>query len=116
MPEIPATTEALIANPALQNTAIITDGRFSGATRGPCIGRVSPEAIAGGPIAFVEDDDLISIDIPKRHPILNCLFHRQHQFPLDMTGLKHLVCLANVLLRQSSQIRGFRQGDVSGFN
>jgi dihydroxy-acid dehydratase len=66
MPEILATTEALVTNPALQNTAIITDGRFSGATRGPCIGHVSPEAVVGGPIALVEDDDMISIDIPKR--------------------------------------------------
>ena len=66
MPEILATTEALVTNPALQNTAIVTDGRFSGATRGPCIGHVSPEAIAGGPIALVEDNDMISIDIPER--------------------------------------------------
>jgi dihydroxy-acid dehydratase len=66
MPEILATTEALVTNPSLQNTAIITDGRFSGATRGPCIGHVSPEAVAGGPIALVEDGDMICIDIPKR--------------------------------------------------
>ena len=53
--------------------AIITDGRFSGATRGPCIGHVSPEAVAGGPIALVEDDDLLSIDIPGRN--LNIVGH-----------------------------------------
>jgi len=66
MPEILSTTEALVTNPALQHTAIITDGRFSGATRGPCIGHVSPEAVAGGPIALVADGDMISIDIPAR--------------------------------------------------
>ena len=66
MPEILSTTEALVTNPALQHTAIITDGRFSGATRGPCIGHVSPEAVAGGPIALVEDGDMILIDIPAR--------------------------------------------------
>ena len=66
MPEILSTTEALVTNPALQHTAIITDGRFSGATRGPCIGHVSPEAAAGGPIALVQDGDIISIDIPAR--------------------------------------------------
>ncbi len=66
MPEILATTEALATNPDLHNTAIVTDGRFSGATRGPCIGHVSPEAARGGPIALVEDGDLISIDIPNR--------------------------------------------------
>ena len=66
MPEILATTEALVTIPALSNTAIVTDGRFSGATRGPCIGHVSPEASRGGPIALIHDGDLISIDIPGR--------------------------------------------------
>jgi dihydroxy-acid dehydratase len=66
MPEILATTEALVTIPALSNTAIVTDGRFSGATRGPCIGHVSPEAARGGPIALVENGDLISIDVPGR--------------------------------------------------
>jgi dihydroxy-acid dehydratase len=66
MPEILATTEALMTNPSLAHAAIITDARFSGATRGPCIGHVCPEAVAGGPIALIEDDDLISIDIPGR--------------------------------------------------
>ena len=48
------------------SVAMVTDGRYSGATRGPCIGHVSPEAIEGGPIALVEEDDIISIDIPRR--------------------------------------------------
>ncbi|MBP2633638.1 MAG: dihydroxyacid dehydratase, partial [Firmicutes bacterium] len=46
--------------------ALLTDGRFSGATRGACIGHVSPEAMAGGPIAFVQEGDVIDIDIPNR--------------------------------------------------
>ncbi len=66
MPEILGTTEALVTNPDLHDTAIVTDGRFSGATRGPCIGHVSPEAARGGPISLVEDGDLILIDIPRR--------------------------------------------------
>lgn len=66
MPEIIATTEALVTIPSLRNTAIVTDARFSGATRGPCVGHVSPEAARGGPIALVEDGDLVLIDIPKR--------------------------------------------------
>ena len=81
MPEILATTEALVTNPKLQQTAIITDGRFSGATRGPCIGHVSPEAISGGPIALVEDDDLLSIDIPGRK--LNIVGHATRRMDLD---------------------------------
>ena len=50
----------------INKVALITDGRFSGGTRGPCIGHVSPEAQAGGPIAVVEDGDLIQIDMPRR--------------------------------------------------
>ena len=56
---------AVIAGMGLK-VALITDGRFSGATRGACIGHVSPEAMAGGPIAYVEDGDIIDIDIPAR--------------------------------------------------
>ncbi|TET28676.1 MAG: dihydroxy-acid dehydratase [Candidatus Bathyarchaeum sp.] len=49
-----------------ESVALITDGRFSGATRGPCIGHVSPEAAVGGPIGLLEDGDIIEIDVPKR--------------------------------------------------
>jgi len=48
------------------SVALVTDGRFSGATRGPCIGHVSPEAALGGPLALVQDQDWIEIDIPAR--------------------------------------------------
>jgi len=48
------------------SVAMVTDGRYSGATRGPCIGHVAPEAAAGGPIAAVRDGDIIDIDIPAR--------------------------------------------------
>ena len=48
-----------------ESVALITDGRFSGATRGASIGHVSPEAAAGGPIALVQEGDIISIDIPN---------------------------------------------------
>jgi dihydroxy-acid dehydratase len=50
----------------LHKTALITDGRFSGATAGPCVGHVTPEAFDGGPIAALEDGDRITIDIPNR--------------------------------------------------
>ena len=67
MPEMFYTGEAVCANPELASSiALITDGRFSGASRGPVIGHVSPEAAAGGPIAFVEDGDLIEIDVENR--------------------------------------------------
>jgi dihydroxy-acid dehydratase len=67
MPEMFYPTEAVASSPELYNTtALITDGRFSGASRGPCIGYVSPEAMEGGPIAIVHEGDLIEIDIPGR--------------------------------------------------
>ena len=50
---------------------MITDGRYSGATRGPCIGHVCPEAYVGGPIAAVREGDLIEIDIPNRRLVLH---------------------------------------------
>jgi len=56
---------ALLVGMGLGNSvAMVSDGRYSGATRGPCIGHVTPEAAEGGPIALVEDGDLIDIDVP----------------------------------------------------
>ncbi len=55
-----------ISGMEIKSVALITDGRFSGGTRGPCIGHVSPEAAENGPIAVVRDGDMILIDIPKR--------------------------------------------------
>lgn len=67
MPEMFYTTEAISSDPELgKSIALITDGRFSGASKGPAIGHVSPEAQSGGPIALVEEGDLILIDIPGR--------------------------------------------------
>jgi dihydroxy-acid dehydratase len=54
-----------------ETVAMITDGRYSGATRGPCIGHVCPEAYVGGPIAAVREGDLIEIDIPNRRLVLH---------------------------------------------
>lgn len=67
MPEMFYTTEAISSDPALSaSIALITDGRFSGASKGPAIGHVSPEAAEGGPIALIEEGDLIEVDIPRR--------------------------------------------------
>lgn len=67
MPEMFYTTEAIASNEILnRSVALITDGRFSGASKGPAIGHVSPEASAGGPIALLEEGDLIEISLEKR--------------------------------------------------
>ena len=75
MPEMFYTGEAICSDPALASSvALITDGRFSGASRGPVIGHVSPEAAAGGPIALVEEGDIIELDVEARR--------------LEITGVK----------------------------
>lgn len=66
MQEMLAPTAALAGRGLAESVALITDGRFSGATRGGAIGHVSPEAAVGGPIALVAPGDLIEIDIPRR--------------------------------------------------
>ena len=66
MREMLAVTAAIAGQGFGEKVALITDGRFSGATRGPMIGHVSPEAQEGGPIAAVKEGDLITIDLPKR--------------------------------------------------
>ncbi len=63
MREMLTPTSAICGMGLASSVALITDGRFSGASKGPCIGHVSPEAAAGGPIALVEEGDVIDIDI-----------------------------------------------------
>jgi len=66
MREMLAPTAAIMGMGLGDSVALITDGRFSGGTRGPCIGHISPEAAEGGPIALVEEGDRILLDIPNR--------------------------------------------------
>jgi dihydroxy-acid dehydratase len=67
MPEMYYATAIIAASKELTATcAVITDGRYSGAAKGPAVGHVTPEALDGGPIALVEDGDLIEIDVPQR--------------------------------------------------
>lgn len=66
MREMLSPTAAIAGMGLSESVALITDGRFSGGTRGPCIGHISPEAMEAGPIAIVKDGDKIKIDIPER--------------------------------------------------
>ncbi|MCL0097327.1 dihydroxy-acid dehydratase [Dehalococcoidia bacterium] len=66
MREMLGPTSAISGRGLADSVALITDGRFSGGTRGPCIGHIAPEAAEGGPIALVAEGDYISIDIPSR--------------------------------------------------
>jgi dihydroxy-acid dehydratase len=66
MREMLAPTASIVGMGLADSVALITDGRFSGGTKGPCIGHISPEASAGGPIGILKDGDTIIIDIPNR--------------------------------------------------
>lgn len=96
MPEMLMTTEAIVCDETLNGkVALVTDGRFSGATRGAAIGHVSPEAASGGPIAFIDDGDIISYDIENR--------------TLNMTGIHGVPCTpeeAAAELKKRSEERG----------
>lgn len=83
MPEMFYTTEAISSDPELSaSIALLTDGRFSGASKGPAIGHISPEAASGGPIALVEDGDLIEISVKNRS--LNIVGIANKRTPLDL--------------------------------
>ncbi|MEM2950439.1 MAG: dihydroxy-acid dehydratase [Nitrososphaeria archaeon] len=66
MREMLSPTSAIVGMGLSDSVALVTDGRFSGGTRGPCIGHVTPEAFDGGPIAVLQNGDIIEIDIKKR--------------------------------------------------
>src|SRR5262249_1655405 len=67
MPEMYFAAAILSSDPELSHTtAIVTDGRYSGAMRGPCIGHVAPEALDGGPVALIEEKDRIELNVPER--------------------------------------------------
>ena len=66
MREMHQITSIMVGMGLDEHCGLVTDGRFSGSTRGPCIGHISPEAVEGGPIALVQDGDPIEYDIPKR--------------------------------------------------
>ncbi len=102
MPEMFYTGEAICADPELAaSVALITDGRFSGASRGPVIGHVSPEAAAGGPIALVEEGDLISIDIAARK--------------LEMVGVAGVPCSPEEVDRVLAERRAAWPGFTSAY-
>jgi dihydroxy-acid dehydratase len=66
MREMLGVTAAVVGQGHEDDVALLTDGRFSGATRGPMVGHVAPEAYVGGPIAALEDGDTVTVDIPER--------------------------------------------------
>lgn len=111
MREMLTATAALVSMGYSETVALLTDGRFSGATRGPCIGHISPEAADGGPIAAVRDGDIIEIDID----------HRSLHLEVDEDTIKERLSLQSrhcpkvpggYLLRYSKSVSSAAQGAI----
>jgi dihydroxy-acid dehydratase len=111
MQEMLGPTSALAGRGLGDSVALLTDGRFSGATRGGAIGHISPEAAAGGPIALVEPGDLIEIDIPQRRLTLRVdevvLRQRRAAWPGRPSQIKH-----GFLARYASMVTSADQGAI----
>lgn len=86
MREMLSPTSAIVGMRLSDSVALITDGRFSGGTSGPCIGHISPEAAEGGPIAIIRNNDKIKIDIPNRR--LDLLISKE-EMAKRLKNLKH---------------------------
>jgi dihydroxy-acid dehydratase len=96
-----------------EKVALITDGRFSGATRGMCIGYVSPEAAVGGPIALIEDGDMIRIDAAQRSIDLLIDAAELERRRAAWTPRKRAVPLAGVLEKYANQVGSAHLGAVT---
>ncbi|HNX13941.1 MAG TPA: dihydroxy-acid dehydratase [Oscillospiraceae bacterium] len=95
MREMLSPTSAIVGMGLDKTVALITDGRFSGATRGAAIGHVSPEAAAGGPIAYVRENDIINIDIPR------------HTLSFEVSEVELETRKKNMQLKLSAELNGY---------
>ena len=108
MPEMLQVTAAIIGAGLGRDVALVTDGRFSGATRGLMVGHVCPEAAGGGPLAGLRDGDVIRIDVPARVLEVN----------VDLTARTRVVCghrpEPGVLAKYAATVRPASQGATTG--
>ena len=111
MREMLSPTSAIAGMGLDKDVALITDGRFSGATRGASIGHVSPEAVSGGPIAYVKDGDIISINIPEYKIELKVsdeeLARRREEMPI-----KRKTEITGYLKRYAAQVSSADKGAI----
>jgi len=113
MREMLSPTATIAGMDLSESVALVTDGRFSGATRGPCIGHVSPEAADGGPIAVLKNGDIIEIDVPKRK--LNVeLTDEELGNRLESWKPKQLKVRKGYLVRYSQLVQPAHMGSVLG--
>lgn len=112
MPEMLTPTSALAGAGLGDSVALITDGRFSGASRGASIGHAAPEAYDGGPLALVQDGDIISIDIPQRKLTLE--INEEEMARRKTAWQRPTRELAGVLRRYVALVSGAETGAVLG--
>jgi dihydroxy-acid dehydratase len=115
MREMLAPTSALAGMKLDKSVALITDGRFSGASRGASIGHVSPEAAEGGAIALIREGDIVDIDIPKHSVNVQVLDEELQERSKDHTPPAPRVS-KGWLARYSSQVSSASTGAVMRFN
>ena len=115
MQEMLAVTGAIMGAGLGDSTMLITDGRFSGATRGPSIGHVAPEAAVGGPIAFVENGDIVSMDADTKELILHIsdeeLSNRKKDWTASEINVKNAFLRKYAKLVSSASIGAVTSGD-----
>jgi dihydroxy-acid dehydratase len=113
MPEMLAPTSMIAGRGLGESVALLTDGRFSGATRGACVGHISPEAAEGGPIALVQEGDPVTVDIPAREVRLEVseeeLERRRRSWTPPPPKVKH-----GYLARYARQVSSAARGAVLG--
>ena len=110
MREMLSPTSAIAGMGLDKDVALITDGRFSGATRGASIGHVSPEAVSGGPIAYVKEGDIIAIDIPNYSITLKVTAEELEKRRAETTLKKKQV--SGYLKRYASQVSSADKGAI----
>lgn len=111
MREMLGPTSAISGMGLGEDVALITDGRFSGATRGACIGHISPEAIAGGLIAYIKEGDIVNIDIPNFKIELN-VSEQEIQERKKTMKLKEVETLTGLLDKYQRTVQSASKGAI----
>ena len=111
MREMLSPTSAIAGMGLDKDVALITDGRFSGATRGASIGHICPEAVRGGLIAYVKDGDIISINIPE-YSIELKVSEDELKVRKETTEIKHKSGIKGALARYAAQVSSADKGAI----
>lgn len=113
MREMLATTAAISGQGMGSKVALITDGRFSGATRGFCVGHVGPEAAVGGPIALIRDGDIITLDAEAGTISVNLTDQELEERRKNWGGPRETIYGSGALWKYAQQVGGAQQGAVT---